>query len=123
MPADILVIDDDAALRHILNTILSMRGFSVRTAYSVRRALALIDEHLPDLICADLMMPEESGLDFLAYRQGRPDLSRVPVIVISAYGEKKMIQQAFDLGANAYAAKPIGSEELVDLIQVTLAGR
>jgi CheY-like chemotaxis protein len=120
MTANVLVIDDDDALRFVLSSMLKHRGYTVRTSPGVRHALMLIEEEPPDVICCDLMMPAVSGLEFLEMRQEDEKLKKIPVIVISASGIQEMIQESITLGADAHLAKPIGTNDLVSQIETVV---
>jgi len=79
----ILIVDDDLAIRTSLQQILEFEGYSAFCAENGRVGLALARSHLPDLILLDMMMPEMNGQEFLEVWERDPDLSKIPVIVLS----------------------------------------
>ncbi|RMH00365.1 MAG: response regulator [Chloroflexi bacterium] len=119
----ILVIDDDPVIRMLIASILERRGYVVETADSVAEALDVLARFTPDLICCDLTMPEQDGLDFLRIRQQMPALKSVPVVVITAVGEEKLLTQALELGAQATLGKPFSRVQLLKLITEYLVNK
>lgn len=80
----ILVVDDEAAIRHLLDDLLGDEGYSVSTASNGRAALAIVKQERPDLILMDVMMPELDGLETLRHLRTGPESAAVPVILMSA---------------------------------------
>lgn len=72
---------------------------------------------LPSLILLDLKLPKKSGLDVLEWMRGRPSLRRIPVIVLTSSRESEDIRKAYELGANSYLVKPLGFDNLLEVIQ------
>jgi CheY-like chemotaxis protein len=120
MAAKVLIIDDDPTIRRMTTTILERGNYQVQAARSVAQALEMIAEQRPDVVCCDLMMPGESGIDFLEYRRQSPDLADIPVIVISAVGEERMIRKARALGAFDCLAKPFSRNQLLSMVDSAL---
>lgn len=121
MPSQIMIIDDDPAMRQIISTILKIAGYEVNSHSSVAEAIEQMADQLPDLVCCDLMMHEQTGLDFLSICREAPSLQNMPVIIITAIGEEGMVEQARQLGAFACLAKPFGKNELLDMVKAGLA--
>jgi CheY-like chemotaxis protein len=112
--ARVLVVDDDTLLRAVVTITLEDAGYRVNTACNGAEALRVAEEHEPDAIILDAMMPVMDGWEFLARWRTRPAERRAPVLVISAAREK---QAALDRGATAYLSKPFDLETL----EMTLA--
>jgi len=112
----ILVIDDDPIIRRLTSAILTKEGYVIQAIDSVAGALEWLASQKPDLIICDLILPETSGLEFLAHRQNDPVLQRIPVIVLSASGEQPLINKALSLGASAAVAKPFSQKQLLDAV-------
>jgi two-component system response regulator AtoC len=104
----ILVIDDDDEVRRSLCAVLSTTGYSVTSATSTEDGLRLINANSYDLIISDLKLPGLSGLDLLK-GVGR----RIPVILMTAYGNSRIALEAAQLGAYDYISKPILADELI----------
>ncbi|HEV7861512.1 MAG TPA: response regulator, partial [Acidimicrobiia bacterium] len=82
--APVLVVEDDAATREMLQRMLEREGFSVAEAADGRAGLERLAEHLPSLILLDLLMPEMNGFEFLTELQARPEWRSIPVVVVTA---------------------------------------
>jgi CheY-like chemotaxis protein len=113
-PPLILVADDDEAMRTLLGTSLRSRNFEVRECRDGRELLHLLESdakgtRTPSLIVSDLRMPGVTGLDVL-HRLDR-SLPRVPVILITAFGDPQTHRRAKALGAAAIIDKPFDLEE------------
>jgi len=114
---NVLVVDDEAPLRHFVRRNLEIRGYQVKTAANGLEALALADQMPFDLVIMDLMMPHMDGLE--ATRRLRQH-SYVPIIVLTALGEERDKVSAFEIGADDYLTKPFGVEELLARVQAML---
>ena len=117
----ILSVDDDPVNQMVVQAMLKNKGFEVVTAADGERALGLIKElhaskRLPEAILLDVMMPGLTGFDVVKrIRSQYPDWD-VPVILVSAAGQKEKIQEGIDSGANAYIMKPLKVSELGKII-------
>lgn len=106
----ILVIDDDARLRALLQRFLRESGFFVSVTKSAEEARQLLRQYNFDLLIVDVMMPEESGIEFLV--KLRKD-NLVPVILLTAMGETADRIMGLEKGADDYLSKPFEPKELV----------
>lgn len=110
----VLVIDDDAVVREVVSRFLNKEGFRVETAPSGDTGLQRARELLPDIITLDVMMPGMDGWAVLSALKADPDLSTIPVIMMSIVSDKNM---GFALGASDYLTKPIDRERLVGVLR------
>jgi two-component system KDP operon response regulator KdpE len=110
----ILVVDDEPQARRVLRTALIAQGFEVNDASSGEEAIQRLRDETPDVILLDLKMPGMGGIE--ACREIRAS-SEVPIIVVSARKSRQDRTDAFEAGADQYAAKPFGIEELVARIR------
>lgn len=108
--AHILVVDDDKRLRSLLQRFLRDGGFYVSTAKDAEEARRQLKSYKFDLLIVDIMMPDESGLEFLA---GLRQESSVPVIMLTAMGETADRIAGLEQGADDYLPKPFEPQELV----------
>lgn len=106
----ILVIDDDTRLRALLQRYLQENGFAVTTAKDAENARMFLSQYIFDLLIVDVMMPNETGLEFL---QNLRKTSQVPAIVLTAMGETEDRISGLESGADDYLAKPFEPKELV----------
>ncbi|MEX2376354.1 MAG: response regulator transcription factor [Dehalococcoidia bacterium] len=115
--ADVLVVEDDAAIRDVVVYQLTRAGHRVDAATDGIAALELFRRARPDLLILDLMLPRLAGLDVLRIVR---DEAAVPIIVISARDTEADKITGFDLGADDYLTKPFSMRELLARVQVAL---
>ncbi|MFA6940789.1 MAG: response regulator [Clostridiaceae bacterium] len=123
----ILIAEDDLASRRYMLKILEPFGecdFTVNGLETLDAFLLAIDEKKPyDLICLDIMMPKADGRKVLKTirqieKQNKTlDSNRVKVIMTTALNDTETINSSYDLGCEAYAAKPIDGEKLIKVIK------
>src|SRR5207302_2550929 len=101
----VLVIEDEHAIRVMLHEHLDHEGYAVETVDSIAEGLERIANHQPDVILLDLMLPRLDGWTFLRQRQDDPALTGIPVLVISAAPQQRLLE-AKELGADAFLSKP-----------------
>jgi len=110
MTKKILIIDDDASLRRVLEYNLQEAGYGVVTAADGETGLRLFEEHRPPLVITDLKMPGTGGFQVLAAVKARAPSTLV--IVITAFGAVETAVEAMKLGAYDYITKPFNRDEL-----------
>jgi len=113
----ILAIDDEELILKLLSINLTAEGYDVITASDGISALALLEEHTPDLILLDIMMPDFDGIQTLLQLRKR---SNVPVIMLTARGEVTVLRDSLDLGADDYITKPFSIQVLSAHIRAKL---
>ncbi|MFA5110004.1 MAG: sigma-54 dependent transcriptional regulator [Desulfobaccales bacterium] len=120
-PAQILVIDDDKAIRDACFQILSRQGFRVELASSARQGLALLERMSFDAILLDLVMPDMDGLETLKKIKAQdPDAE---VIIITGYGTIQSAVESIKAGAFHFLSKPFVPDDLRTLINRALEKR
>lgn len=113
----ILIADDDAELRSLVDTYLRSEGFITLQAADGAEALRLWQEQQPDLILLDWMMPRQSGLDVARQVRQR---STTPIIMLTARAEEADKLVGLEVGADDYLTKPFSTRELVARIRAVL---
>lgn len=113
----ILVVDDKASMRVLLEEYLTGQGYQVVTSSNGHDALELARRSRPDVILLDIMMPQMDGYAFL--EEYRRDY-QTPVIIITAKEEETDAVRGFDLGADDYIIKPVRMRELASRVQAVL---
>ena len=108
----ILVCEDEEMLLTSLEFRLRKQGFDVIRATDGQEAKDKVQSEMPDLIIADIMMPNVSGLELTTFIRNEMK-SAVPIIMISALGNDDTVLEAFQLGANDFISKPFKPVELV----------
>ena len=113
----VLVVDDDEVIRETIVEFLHDNGYQALGALDGQDALSKLgtDAEKPCLIVLDLMMPVMDGLSFRQQQLRDPELSDIPIVVVSAY--KDVADQARDLAAAAYLKKPLKLSDLLELVQ------
>ena len=113
----VLVIDDDATTRKILEGVLQKAGLQVVTAATAEEGLALALENRPSLVLLDLVMPGKDGYDVLRALRNDPRTANVAVVVLTALAGDEDIAKAFDAGADDFLKKPFRESELMARIR------
>ena len=113
----IMIVEDDAGIRHYLQSTLSNAGYDTVAVGDGRSALALAASHCPDCVLLDLGLPDMDGIVII---QSIRKWSSVPIIVISARMTEDDKAGALDLGADDYLTKPFGTVELLARIRTAL---
>jgi CheY-like chemotaxis protein len=112
----VLIIEDDDGVAESLAAILGEEGYVVESATNGAEALRRLEQRpLPTLILLDLMMPVVDGIDFRRRQLADPELSKIPIIIISARPD--VAEQAQTLHADAFLQKPMSFEELLHVVQ------
>jgi CheY-like chemotaxis protein len=117
VPISILVVDDEPAFCTVVCEILRVYGFVAHPANSARQAMELLEGITPDLILADVMMPEIDGLTLLRELRSKSGWKTIPAIVISAKCDPDDFTAALDAGANGCLAKPFSASELREIVE------
>lgn len=116
----ILLAEDHADSREMLAVMLEMDGYRVVRAQDGVEALDLARSDTPDLIITDVNMPRMNGIDLIrAIRSVEDGLSAVPIVAITAYGSSFCLE-ARDAGANEALAKPLGYENVQEVVSTLL---
>ncbi len=113
----ILLVEDEAGLRHAVRLYLEMEGYRVLTAANGEEGLEKAREDLPDVVLLDIMLPGIDGFETLRrLRRSSP----VPVLMLTAKGDESDVVKGLRLGADDYVRKPFGQAELASRIQAVL---
>ncbi|HEY7099071.1 MAG TPA: sigma-54 dependent transcriptional regulator [Terriglobales bacterium] len=115
----VLIIDDEAAIRESLETLLEIEGYNVQSASSGEEGLARLAERQFDLVLLDLALPDGNGLDIL--RDLRAQDSQISVIMITAYGTVENAVKAMQSGAVNFVQKPWDNEKLLADVRAAVA--
>src|SRR5579875_3314220 len=115
----ILIIDDEAAIRESLETLLSLEGYAVETAENGELGLERIAEQPFDLVLLDLALPGRNGIEILSTLRERE--TTLPVIMITAFGTVDNVVEAIRGGAQNFVQKPWDNEKLLADIRSAIA--
>ena len=115
----VLIIDDEAAIRESLETLLELEGYTVEMASDGHRGLAMLDQTSYDLVLLDLALPGMNGIELIPRIHERQP--QVPVIMITAYGTVNNVVDAIRAGAQNFVQKPWDNEKLLADIRASIA--
>ena len=112
----LLIVDDQAGIRLLLNEVFSKEGFETRLAAKwCRRALQSVTEKEPDCVLLDMKMPGIDGVEVL--KRLKKEWPQIPVIMMTAYGEVELTEEAIENGAERYFTKPFNIYEVRDAVK------
>ncbi|GAB2812805.1 hybrid sensor histidine kinase/response regulator [Ferruginibacter profundus] len=119
---NILVVEDEPGIRFLLNDILK-DDYIIYEAADGRNALELLEKIIPDLVICDVMMPNMSGLELCNKMKNTPATCHVPFIILSSRGSEEHHMEGYEVGADAYIAKPFHTAHLKLRIRKLLENR
>lgn len=109
----VLIVDDEADLRDLVDFSLRQAGYRTRQAESGAAALAQCRRERPDLMVLDLNLPDVSGVDVCRALRAQPETAGLPVVMLTARGAEPDRVVGFEVGADDYVTKPFSVRELV----------
>ena len=117
----ILIVEDEPAIREMVVMTLEMAGFESLEAADVAEAHQQVVDHRPALILLDWMLPgDKSGIDFCRMLKSDEMLAEIPVIMLTAKSEEDSKVHGLDAGADDYMTKPFSTRELISRIKAVL---
>jgi CheY-like chemotaxis protein len=120
---NILIIEDDAASRKLLEALLNSMGHQVKSTGAVLPAFEMIRKGDLDLIMMDIRLPGLSGISFTRKLKTYPEFRDIPIIAMTGYPKDSPEHHAIRSGCDAYLEKPITSKSLESAIESVVAGR
>jgi CheY-like chemotaxis protein len=116
----ILVVEDYQPMAAAIESILEINGYGVSTAPNGVAALQLMEGLTPDLIIADILMPEMNGYAFYEEVRNRAEWQRIPFIFLTSMAEREDIEKGRALGVKSYITKPFDPEDLLAAVRSEL---
>jgi DNA-binding response OmpR family regulator len=113
MGGRILLIEDEGNIREAIGFILSRAGWEVQGHGNGATAIEAVTRTKPDIIILDIMLPGLSGFEILRALREDTELARLPVLMLTAKGQARDQEAAFEIGANAYLTKPFSNADLL----------
>ena len=117
---NILVVEDEDAIRGMLMMVLEQAGFMPIAAADAEDAQKILDDKLPDLILLDWMLPGISGAEWARRLKKEAQYQEVPIILLTARGEEEDKVRGLEIGADDYMTKPFSPKELIARIRAVL---
>lgn len=118
--ANLLLVEDDAALAELLNWHFDREDFDVRQTPDGEEALILAQERTPDIVLLDWMVENLSGIEVCRRLRRMPETSNVPIIMLTARGEEEDRVRGLETGADDYVTKPFSPRELIARVNAVL---
>ena len=114
-------VDDDVEMSNAISLILGLLEYKMRAFHDARSTVrALKGGECPDVLILDISMPEVTGVDLLEYIRKRMGFQGLPILMLSSEATDAQVDQAIELGANGFVAKPVTIEELEAAINKAL---
>lgn len=121
MPSlNILVVEDEDAIREMLVMVLEQAEFGVLAVASAEQARQSLADHMIDLIILDWMLPGISGVELARRLKNEPGFKELPIILLTARGEEEDKIRGLEIGADDYVTKPFSPKELVARIKAVM---
>jgi two-component system, OmpR family, phosphate regulon response regulator PhoB len=118
--ANLLLVEDDAALAELLNWHFDREDFDVRQTPDGEEALILAQERTPDIVLLDWMVENLSGIEVCRRLRRMPETQNVPIIMLTARGEEEDRVRGLETGADDYVTKPFSPRELIARVNAVL---
>jgi two-component system, chemotaxis family, chemotaxis protein CheY len=115
MESDVLVVDDSAAIRKILQRVLRQTGMAIRNIYEAgdgQEALQVLNSQKINLVLSDINMPKMDGIQLLAAIKAVPEWRGIPVVMVTTEGGEAKVGEAVRLGAAGYVRKPFTADQI-----------
>ncbi len=113
----LLILEDDAEMNHALCIYFKKAGYTVLQAFHCAQAQSIAEENPPDIIIADIGLPDESGLSFCAKILKE---QKIPVLFLTAKDEETDILNGYEAGCEEYVTKPVSPKVLLKKVEVIL---
>ena len=123
--AKVLIVDDDHVLVEATKAVLESKNYQVSVAFDGEEGLQKVQDVSPDLIILDIIMPTKDGFTVCEQLKGDPQLSKIPVLIMTSFAEKKgetniPVSEGFALEAEDYIDKPVAPDELLRRVEKML---
>jgi len=118
----VLLIEDEPNIIQAISFILSRYGWRVDTHADGATAVAEVARRAPDVVILDVMLPNRSGFDVLQDLRANPDTEALPVLMLTARGQKRDRELAERYGASEFMTKPFSNAEVLDTVRALSGG-
>ena len=119
-PATVMVVDDSITVRKVTSRLLTRNGLNAITAKDGVDAVALLQEHIPDVMLLDIEMPRMDGFELATHIRNEARLKHIPIIMITSRTGDKHRRRAMEIGVNRYLGKPYQESDLLENIEALL---
>ena len=123
--AKILIVDDDSVFVEATKAVLESKNYQVSVAFDGDEGLQKVQDVSPDLIILDIIMPTKDGFTVCEQLKGDPRFSKIPVLILTSFAEKKgetniPVSEGLALEAEDYIDKPVPPDELLSRVEKML---
>lgn len=115
-PSTVLVVENEASNRILIERVLSTRGYRCLSASNGKEALDILDRERVDLILTDLSMPVLDGYQATQQIRARPGLENVPIVAVTAFALADEGEAARQIGCTEYLTKPFKPRQLLEVV-------
>lgn len=122
MAKQVLLIEDEPNIIEAISFILSRDGWAVATHANGETAIEAVHRHVPDALVLDVMLPGRSGYEILQDLRADPKTATIPVLLLTARGQKKDRDTADRLGATRFMTKPFSNAEVLSVLREITGG-
>ena len=123
MSKNILIVDDEPSIIVPLQFLMEQNGYNALVAFSGEEAMETVEEHHPDLILLDIMLPVIDGFEVCQRVRENPDFKDIRIILLTAVGSEANVAKGLALGADAYITKPFSNSEVIGKVRELLESR
>lgn len=123
MMGRVLLIEDEPNILEAIRFILSREGWRVDTHSNGATAVEAVQRRVPDILILDVMLPNRSGFDILRDLRRDPATADLPVLMLTARGQKADRELADKCGANRFMSKPFSNAEVLSAVRELSEGR
>ncbi len=116
----VLIVDDEQDLVSLLEMRLKSEGYKPLGVYTGKDAVKALESRSIDLVLLDLMLPDMDGIEVCRKIRANPEYNKIPILILSAIGQKEMVVQGLDEGADDYVTKPFSDNELMARVRSLL---
>jgi DNA-binding response OmpR family regulator len=120
MAKTVLLVEDEPNIVEAIGFILSRSGYQVHSHGDGATAVQTVRREAPDMLILDLMLPNRGGLDILRDLRADPDLKSLPVLMLTARGQKKDREQAELFGVSAFMSKPFANGDVLERVRALI---
>jgi len=113
----ILIIDDDAMNREILQELLQMENYHVLLANNGKRGIESARHNIPDMIILDIKMPDMTGFEVCEVIRNDTETQEIPVLIVTGYDDPTDLERGKQVGANGFLSRPFRAEIFITTIQ------
>lgn len=112
----ILIIDDDAMNREVMEAFLMIENYDVGLAHDGRRGIQMATQWRPDLIILDVRMPDMSGYEVCEFLKNQADTQHIPIMITTGFDAKEDRLRGETVGADDFLTRPFDADKLIDLV-------